>query len=127
LVRRLGGPQSRSGLDGDVENSQPLPALEPPIIQPIVQRYTTELSRILVLKERTFDFNLEISFKGWDFFSSPPRQDWFWDSSSLLSYGYQKLFPPGAKRPGLEANHPPPSSSEAKNRWRYTSTLQCIF
>jgi hypothetical protein len=30
------------------ENSQPLPGLEPPIIQPIAQSYTTELSRLLV-------------------------------------------------------------------------------
>jgi hypothetical protein len=29
------------------ENSQPLPRLEAPIIQPVAQRYTTELSRLL--------------------------------------------------------------------------------
>jgi hypothetical protein len=39
--RRLGGPQSRSGRGGEEKNSQPLPGLEPPIIQPIVQRYVT--------------------------------------------------------------------------------------
>jgi hypothetical protein len=27
------------------KNSQPLPGFEPPIIQPVAQRYTTELSR----------------------------------------------------------------------------------
>jgi hypothetical protein len=43
LDRRLGGPQSRSGRDGEEKNSQPLRRLEPPIIQPISQRYTTEL------------------------------------------------------------------------------------
>jgi hypothetical protein len=48
LDRRLRGPQSRSGCGGEEKNSQPLPALEPPIIQSIVQRYTTELSRHLV-------------------------------------------------------------------------------
>jgi hypothetical protein len=47
LDRRLGGPQSRSGRGGE-KNSQPLPALEPPIFQPVAQRYTTELSRLLV-------------------------------------------------------------------------------
>jgi hypothetical protein len=47
LDRRLGGPQSRSGRDGKEKNSQPLPRLEPPIIQPVVQRYTTELSRLI--------------------------------------------------------------------------------
>jgi hypothetical protein len=29
---------------------------------------------------------------------------------------------PGVKRPGLEADHSPPSSAEAKNAWSYTST-----
>jgi hypothetical protein len=37
LDRRLGGPQSRSGRGGEDKNSQPLPGLEPPIIQPIAQ------------------------------------------------------------------------------------------
>jgi hypothetical protein len=46
LDRRLGGPQSRSGRGGEEKNSQPLPGLEPPIIQPVAQRYTTELSRL---------------------------------------------------------------------------------
>jgi hypothetical protein len=44
--RRLGGPQSRSGV-GEEKNSQPLPGLEPPIIQPVAQHLTTELSRLL--------------------------------------------------------------------------------
>jgi hypothetical protein len=46
LERRLGGPQSQSGRGGEKKNSQPLPGLEPPIIQPIVQLYTTELSQL---------------------------------------------------------------------------------
>jgi hypothetical protein len=46
--RRLGGPQSRSGGGDEERNSQPLPGLEPPIIQAVAQRYTTELSRLLV-------------------------------------------------------------------------------
>jgi hypothetical protein len=49
LDKRLGGPQSRSGLSGEEKNSQPLPELEPPTIQPIAQRYTTELSWLLTL------------------------------------------------------------------------------
>jgi hypothetical protein len=44
LDRRLGGPQSRSGRGGEKKNSQSLPGLEPPIIQPVVQSYTTMLS-----------------------------------------------------------------------------------
>jgi len=37
LYRRLGGPQSRSGRGGEEKNSQLLPGLEPPIIQPVAQ------------------------------------------------------------------------------------------
>jgi hypothetical protein len=48
LDRRLGGPQNRSGRGGKEKNSQPLSRLEPPIIQPLAQRYTTELSRLLL-------------------------------------------------------------------------------
>jgi hypothetical protein len=48
LDRRLGGPQNRSGRAGEEKNSQPLPGLEPQIIQPVAQRYTTELSRLLI-------------------------------------------------------------------------------
>jgi len=40
---RLGGIQSRSGRGGEEKNSLPLPGLEPPIIQ----CYTTELTRLL--------------------------------------------------------------------------------
>jgi hypothetical protein len=47
LDRRLSGPRNLSGRGGEKKNSQPLPGLEPPIIQPISQRYTTELTRLL--------------------------------------------------------------------------------
>jgi hypothetical protein len=47
LDGRLGGPQSLCGRGGEEKNSQPLPELEPPIIQPVAQRYTAELSRLL--------------------------------------------------------------------------------
>jgi hypothetical protein len=49
LNRRVDGPQSRSGRGGVEKNSRPLPGLEPPIIQPVAQRYTTELSRLCIL------------------------------------------------------------------------------
>jgi hypothetical protein len=49
LDTRLGRPQSRSGRGGEEKISQPLPGLEPPIIQPVAQRYTTELLRLLAL------------------------------------------------------------------------------
>jgi hypothetical protein len=42
------GPQSQSGRGGEEKISQPLPAPEPPIIQPVAQPYTTELSRLLL-------------------------------------------------------------------------------
>jgi hypothetical protein len=48
LGMRLGGPQSRSGHGDEDKNSQPLPGLQPPIIQPVAQCYTTELSRFLI-------------------------------------------------------------------------------
>jgi hypothetical protein len=47
LDRRLSGPQSWSGRGDEDKNSRPLPGLEPPIIQPVAQRYTAELSRLL--------------------------------------------------------------------------------
>jgi hypothetical protein len=47
LDRKLGGPQSRSGRSGEEKTSQCLSGFEPPIIQPVVQGYTTELSRLL--------------------------------------------------------------------------------
>jgi hypothetical protein len=40
----VSGLQSRSGRGGEEKNSQPLPGLEPPIIQLVAQRYTTELA-----------------------------------------------------------------------------------
>jgi hypothetical protein len=46
-IRRLGGHQNVSERDGEENNSQPLPGLEPSIIQAVAQRYTTEVSRLL--------------------------------------------------------------------------------
>jgi hypothetical protein len=49
---RLGGLQSRFGrIDGE-KNSQLLPELELPIIQPVALRCTTELPRLLSNKRR---------------------------------------------------------------------------
>jgi hypothetical protein len=33
----------------------------------------------------------------------------------------------GVKRPGRETDHSPPSSTEVRNAWRYTSTPQYVF
>jgi hypothetical protein len=43
LDRRLGRTQSRSARSGEEKNSQPQPAFELPNIQPVAQRYTTDL------------------------------------------------------------------------------------
>jgi hypothetical protein len=43
----LGGPQSQPGHSGEEKYSQPLPELEPLIIQPIAQCYITELSQLI--------------------------------------------------------------------------------
>jgi hypothetical protein len=56
MDRRLGGPQSRSGGGGEEKNSQLLPGLELPIIHPVAQCYTTELSgRIKSLVNRMYE------------------------------------------------------------------------
>jgi hypothetical protein len=41
-------------LGGEEENSRPLPGVEPLIIQPVAQRYTTELFRLLTLPVISF-------------------------------------------------------------------------
>jgi hypothetical protein len=46
LDRKLGGPQNRSGRGGEEKNLWLLPGLEPPIIQAVAQRYSTEISRL---------------------------------------------------------------------------------
>jgi hypothetical protein len=48
-MKRVPGSQSRSGRGGEEKNSQPLPGLEPPIIQPVAQLYSTDVSRILII------------------------------------------------------------------------------
>jgi hypothetical protein len=48
LDRRLVGPQSWSGGGGEEKNSQLLPGLEPPVVQPVAQLCITELSRFLI-------------------------------------------------------------------------------
>jgi hypothetical protein len=47
LDRRLSGPQSQPGRGDEEKNSQLLLGFEPPIIQPVAQRYATELSQLL--------------------------------------------------------------------------------
>jgi hypothetical protein len=66
-----------------------------------------------------------ISGGGWKFFSFPPSPDLLCDPSRPLSNEYRVLLS-GVKRPGREDDLSPPSSSEFKNAWRYTSTPVCL-
>jgi hypothetical protein len=52
----VGESQSQPGHSGEEKNSQPLSGLEPPIIQPVAQCYSTDLSRILVKNRENFTF-----------------------------------------------------------------------
>jgi hypothetical protein len=54
LDRRLGGNQSQSERGSEKKNFQPLPGLEPPIIQLVAQLYTTKLSRLLYFFKTNF-------------------------------------------------------------------------
>jgi hypothetical protein len=58
LDRLLGGPQSRSGRGGEEKNSQPLPELETPTIQPVAQLCTTRYPGFYIkmgLKEKVYE------------------------------------------------------------------------
>jgi hypothetical protein len=60
LDRGLGETQSRSQRGGEEKNSYPLQGLEPLIIQPTAQHYTTELSRLLMnIKTKCLIFKSE--------------------------------------------------------------------
>jgi hypothetical protein len=61
LDRRLGEPQSRSERGREEKNSQPLLAFKPPIIQPVAQRHTAEISRLL--REGAVNCDTEISIR----------------------------------------------------------------
>jgi hypothetical protein len=61
LDRGLNGPLSQSGHSGEEKNSRPLSELEPPIIDPIAQCYTTELpSQIPFLYKVKISLPLEL-------------------------------------------------------------------
>jgi hypothetical protein len=55
---------------------------------------------------------------------SLPRPDQLWGPHSLLSSGYKRLFQLEVKWPRLKADFSPPSSTEVKNVWSYTSLPQ---
>jgi hypothetical protein len=109
LDRMLGGPHSRSGRGGEEKNSQHLSVLEPPIIQYVAQRYTTELSRLTVQHNQYIKWPLNQSIKFLKSSSRPalgptqPPTEWVPGALSL-----------GIKRPGREDDHSSPSSAEVK-------------
>jgi hypothetical protein len=53
------GSRASLGRGGEEKNSQPLPGLESPIIQPVAQRYTIEPSQLLPLSECVRDVLLD--------------------------------------------------------------------
>jgi hypothetical protein len=53
LDRRLSVLQSRSGRGGEEKNSHPPPGLKPLIVQPVAQRYTAGLSRLLGIADKS--------------------------------------------------------------------------
>jgi hypothetical protein len=55
------------------------------------------------------------------FFFSPRNANRFWGPPSLLSNRYRGPFPQRIKQPEREADHSPPTSTEVKNTWIYTT------
>ena len=45
----------------------------------------------------------------------------------MYSKNIRNYFLGGAKQPGREAGHSPPSSAEVKDEWRYTSSAPYAF
>jgi hypothetical protein len=60
-------------------------------------------------------------------FCAPRRPDRLWGTTNLLSSGYRGIFLPGVKLPGREADQSPPTSTEVKKMWIYTSTPSYAF
>jgi hypothetical protein len=62
LDRRLGRSQSQFGRGGEEKNSQPLPRLEPLIVNSVAQCYTTELTWLLFTTMKTSNLETWTSF-----------------------------------------------------------------
>jgi hypothetical protein len=134
LDRRLCGRQSRSGRGGEEKNSQTLPSLEPPIIQPVAQRYTTELSRLFKFILNTLHlpvmYYLVIILCHRYRLASHTQNTKLYTRTlncEIISFilfvtTSRPALTPGVRRPWHEA----PSNAE-DNAWSYTSTPQYVF
>jgi hypothetical protein len=88
-----------------------LPGLEPPIIQPVAQRYTTEL----------FNYSLVTRiWAAWPGFDS--RQRHRVQAGSGAHQWVPGALSPGVKRLGCGADNSPSSRAEVKNAWSYAFT-----
>jgi hypothetical protein len=66
-----------------------------------------------------------VRLKAWEgFMSSSKRSDPLWVP---LSQMLPEIFPPRVKQLGLEADHSPPSRTQVKTEWRYTSSHLIYF
>jgi hypothetical protein len=72
-------------------------------------------------------FSGTIPSGGWEFFSSPPRPERLWGPPSLLSNGYQVLFPWGYSGRVVKLTTHLHLVPRSKNEWSYTSTPQYTF
>jgi hypothetical protein len=59
--------------------------------------------------------------------SSTRGQDGLRGPLILLSNMFGEAISPGVQRPGREAHHSPPSSTEVKNVWKYTSSSPYVL
>jgi hypothetical protein len=129
---RLGGPQNRSGRGGEEKNSQPLPGLEPSIIQPEAQRYTIELSQLC---RWTASFNNFKHFIACSFLRPcafvTAQQNLFNNGTTTLRHHVQTgsgahpaSYPmgTGSKAVGAWSWTHPHLVPRSKNAWCYTST-----
>jgi hypothetical protein len=70
----------------------------------------------------TKDHAHKMGKRGWEFFSPPPRPERLWGLPTLVSNGYQGLFPWGLSGRGVKLTSHLHLVQRSKNEWSYTST-----
>jgi hypothetical protein len=78
-------------------------------VKPIVIFYWIQICCIFFYQARFLN-DAQLNPDGGEIFRTRPDRSW--GSPSLLYNGHQVF--PGVKRPGRDADHPPPSSAEVK-------------